>query len=361
MHMNKSTGHLSKGFWIAALMLGALSSGCGGGDGGRDGILGTGGLGPLPPTVTAVLPLAGATAVSVNLKAVTATFSEAMAPLGGTATFTVTCAAPCVSPTGAVGLDATSRIAAYTFTPGTTLVPLTSYTATVTGARSLASGLALIAPYTWVFSTGVAPPTVTAVVPVNNALGVPTNLKAVTAEFSEAMSAFGGSATFVVTCAAPCTSPTGTVTLNASNRIASLTFTASTTLATLTTYTATVTGAKSLASGLAIAQPYVWVFTTGAAPTFTRPMVLLTSPATTIPGPTTGSPATSAISAVFNKDMDPATLNTATFTLSCAAPCVAPSGQVAYGAGSRTAVFVPAAALAVGVTYTARIPALVLV
>jgi hypothetical protein len=53
--------------------------------------------------------------------------------------------------------------------------------------------------------------------------------------------------------------------------------------------------------------------------------------------------------------MAPATINASSFTLSCAAPCVAPTGVVSYAVGSRTAVFLPAAALTAASTYTATI------
>lgn len=198
-------------------------------------------------------------------------------------------------------------------------------------------------------------PTVTAVAPVNNATGVPINNTIITAAFSEPMAPITGGATFTVTCTAPCGSPTGTAVLDATNRIA--TFTTATPLEPLTLYTATVTGAKSLATGLALAGPYVWQFTTGVTPDTTRPSVTLTVPATTIPGPTADAPANTAITAVFTEDMAPATITAASFTVTCAPLCVSPSpaGNVGYAVGTGTAVFTPAAALEVGKTYTATI------
>ncbi|HUR89063.1 MAG TPA: Ig-like domain-containing protein [Ramlibacter sp.] len=198
-----------------------------------------------------------------------------------------------------------------------------------------------------------APPTVTAVAPANNSTGVPINSTVITAEFSEAMSAISGSASFTVTCAAPCASPTGTVALDSTKRIA--TFTSAAALSPATTYTATVTGAKSAATGLALAAPYVWHFTTAVAADATRPRVTSTIPVTTSPGPTTGIATNTAVSAVFTEDMNPASITSASFTLSCAAPCVAPSGAVSYAVASRTAVFTPAAALAANTTYTATV------
>ncbi|MBC7919059.1 MAG: Ig-like domain-containing protein, partial [Rhodoferax sp.] len=200
-------------------------------------------------------------------------------------------------------------------------------------------------------------PTVTAVTPANNATGVSINNPLITATFSEAMAPVTGTASFTVTCAAPCANPPGaTVALDATNRIATLTLAPATALAPLTLYTATVTGAKSLTTGLALASPFVWQFTTGATPDTIRPRVTLTSPATTIPGPTAGAPTNTAITAVFSEDMAPATITAAgTFTVTCVAPCVSPTGTVSYSVGSRTAVFAPAAALTAGATYTATI------
>lgn len=94
--------------WLAATLMVALAA-CGGGGGGRDPILGFTGT-PVAPTVSAVSPLAGATGVPVNTRSVTAAFSEPVLPISGASSFTLTCAAPCVSPAGSVSLDGTSRV-----------------------------------------------------------------------------------------------------------------------------------------------------------------------------------------------------------------------------------------------------------
>jgi len=136
--------------WLLAVTLSALAAACG-----KDQILGTNGIAALVPAVTSVTPLNAATGVPTNTL-VTATFNEAMAPISGAASMRVTCAAPCVNPTGTVTLDATHTIATFTLKAGTTLTSSTVYTATITGATSLAGGIAMAAPYTWQFTT-VAP------------------------------------------------------------------------------------------------------------------------------------------------------------------------------------------------------------
>jgi hypothetical protein len=195
-------------------------------------------------------------------------------------------------------------------------------------------------------------PTVTAVAPVNNASGVPTNNTLITAAFSEPMLPITGSASFAVTSAS--STPAGTVTLDPTGTIATFTLAPATSLAADTLYTATITGATGT-NGLALANPFAWHFTTGASLGTTRPMVALTVPATTVPGPTLGVPTNTAITAVFTQDMNPLTLTAASFTLTPPAPGAAPQGQVSYVVGSRTAVFTPKAALAASTTYTATI------
>ena len=190
-------------------------------------------------------------------------------------------------------------------------------------------------------ANAVLAPTVTAVAPVNNATGVPVNNTIINAAFSEPMAPVTGGASFTVTCAAPCANPSGTVALDDTNRVATFTLAPTTALAPLTLYTVTVTGARSLATGLPLANPYVWQFTTGVTPDTTRPRVTVTSPVTTTPGPTTGVPANAAITAAFTEDMAPATITGSSFTVTCATPCVAPVGSVSYSVGTRTAVFTP--------------------
>ena len=150
MHMNIIERRPRCRTWVMALTLGALAAACS-----KDPILGVNGNAALVPMVTAVTPLNGATGVATNTL-VTATLNEAVGPITGTASMTVTCVTPCVNPTGTVTLDATHTIATFTLTAGTTLTSSTTYTATITGATSLAGGIAMAAPYTWQFTTVTA-------------------------------------------------------------------------------------------------------------------------------------------------------------------------------------------------------------
>jgi Ice-binding-like/Bacterial Ig-like domain len=199
-------------------------------------------------------------------------------------------------------------------------------------------------------------PAVTAETPANGASGVLTGTASISATLNGPVAPLTGSAGFTLTCAAPCVNPTGAVSLDATRTLATFTLTPGTSLAPLTQYTGTITGATGLSSGVPMATPFSWQFTTVGTPAdMTRPRVLITNPVTSIPGPTLGVPGNSAITATFTKDLAPATVTGATFTVTCVAPCVSPAGTVSYSVGARTAVFAPAANLVAGDTYTATL------
>lgn len=109
----------------------------------------------LRPWVTTVAPLNNATGVSITNPVISATFSEQMAPVSGSTTFTIASALN-GSVTGTVSLDSTKRVA--TFSPTNTLEPLTVYTATVNGFTSNTTGRAIEYAYVWSFTTGPALP-----------------------------------------------------------------------------------------------------------------------------------------------------------------------------------------------------------
>jgi hypothetical protein len=186
-------------------------------------------------------------------------------------------------------------------------------------------------------------PTVTAVVPLNNAGGVAIN-RNITATFSEAMDPLTvTTATFPVVDNVG-TPVSGTVTPSGMSAV----FNPTDNLAANTTYTATITtGAKDLA-GNALASNYVWSFTTGATADSTAPTVTLTSP----DNAATSVVINSDVNATFSEAMDPLTVTTATFTVvdnvgTPVSGTVTPSGV--------NAVFNPTGNLAANTTYTATI------
>src|SRR6185503_13205291 len=102
------------------------------------------------PIVIATVPVNAATAVGIN-QTVNATFSEAMDPLT-ISTASVTLQGPgATSVAGTVGYDVVSRIA--TFTPASSLAPLTVYTATITTAAKDLAANALATNFVWSFTT----------------------------------------------------------------------------------------------------------------------------------------------------------------------------------------------------------------
>ncbi len=297
------------------------------------------------PTVTATVPLNAATGVPLG-QVITATFSEAMncATLASPAiNFTisgpgVTAVAGAVSCTGTVA----------TFTPATSLKINTVYTATITTAAQDAAGIGLAVNYVWTFRTVPAPtaPTVISTIPANLATAVPIN-QALSATFSVAMTpATIDSSTFTVS--GPGGPVAGVVTYVAAGSVA--TFTPTANLASSTLYTATITtGAQDL-EGTALAQNFVWTFTTAAAPIVTPPTVISTIPLNAA----TGVPFNQAVSATFSKAMNPATISSATFALT-GPGTNAVLGLVAYAAIGNTVTFTPTANLAPNTLYTATI------
>lgn len=238
-----------------AFLLVAFVAGCG-----SDG----GGSPPPPapadttaPTVSSTNPGSAATGVAIN-RNLTATFSEAMNPATCTAT-TFTLMQGSTPVTGAV--TCVGRTA--TLDPTSNLVASTIYTATITtGVKDLA-GNALAVNKTWNFTTGATAdttaPTVSSTDPANTATGVVVNSN-IAATFNEAVDpATITAANFTLTQGA--TPVSGTVT--STNAVATLNPTSN--LAASTLYTATLTtGIKDLA-GNALAAPFTWSFTTGAA------------------------------------------------------------------------------------------------
>lgn len=363
--MNGFTRYSKRLRWLVPALVVALTAACGGG-GGRDPILGSGIVATLAPSVTSVTPVNAATGVQVNEKFVTATFNKAMDPATlTTGSFRLTCPAATPVTGTAVAYQAAGNVAVLTLPAGTNLPVNTVCKATVSSAVKDAGGNALDRDFVWTFTTVAAfdttAPTVTSTGAPNGATGLPINRNS-TATFSEEMDASTIS-TATYTVKQGVTPVAGTVSYVGTTA----TFDPTVDLAPSTTYTGTVTtGAKDLA-GNALASNYVWSWTTGAAVGSTPP-VDTTPPIVTATGAYGSSGFTSPdgnrtsftglslpinrnSTVTFNEQMDPATLTSATYTVTQAGARVV--GLVSYV--GTTATFNPAVNLAANTTYTSTI------
>ncbi|MEO8063595.1 MAG: ice-binding family protein [Pseudomonadota bacterium] len=368
--MNASKSH-SRLNWACGILLCVLVTGCSDGEG----ILGVGDSVRRAPAVTLVSPSSGAIGVSTTNPAITVSFSEPVAALSGGATFTVTCTAPCVNPTGTVGLNSAGTIGTYTLTPATSLSPLTQYTATVSGARSLETGLEIAAPTTWQFITaGTASdtnrPRATSTVPATTTpgptAGVATNA-AIAVIFSKDMleSSVEAGGTFTVACSLPCVSPAGVVSYSADSRTA--VFAPAAALVAATTYTATITSAATDLAGNALAgnqaalpaaSNYIWTFTTAAAGAPGAVTVSSTNPVAGAAAVCPDATVNATFATTSGLRMNPVSIVAVTFTVTGPAPGLTPvvaSSVMLDAATGRIATFTPAAALADGDTYSATI------
>jgi hypothetical protein len=298
------------------------------------------------PAVISTIPVNGATGVPLD-QVLSATFDETMkcATLASPAT-TFALTGPGATPvTGTVACSGTVA----TFTPSAALLVNTLYTATIgTGAQDLA-GTAMASSYVWSFLTVPAPtpPTVISTVPVNGATDVPIN-QAISAAFSVAMTPGTIDTTTFTLAATGGAAVTGVVTYVAAGSVA--TFTPDASLTPSTQYTATITtGAQDLA-GTGLASNYVWTFTTGAGTVPTAPTVISTIPLNLA----TGVPLNQTVSATFSKAMNPATINSTTFTLTGPGATAVP-GLLAYAAVGNTLTFTPTQNLAPNTLFTATI------
>lgn len=194
---------------------------------------------------------------------------------------------------------------------------------------------------------GALQPMVISVTPARDATNVPTNT-VVTATFNKAMDPATLTPTsFTLAC--PAGSPqVGVVTYAAATNTATLTLNSN--LPARTVCTATITTAARDTTGNALASNYTWNFTTGLGTDVVSPTVLTVTPVD-------GACLETTVSATFSEPMDPATINTTTFTLQLTGPPLgaAVAGAVAYDVPTQVATFTPAASLAPSTSYTATI------
>jgi hypothetical protein len=328
----------------------------------------TTGIAPLALSVNPWTPAVGATGVALNATEFSAEFSEAIAVVpsanaSDATSFALTCAAPCVSPAGSVSWDADHKVVNYKLPTGTTLAPLTQYTATIKGVNSLNTGAALAEPFTWQFTTGntadVTRPSIAASTPATTlpgpTLNVPTNM-AISATFSEAMNpASIAPASFTLACDAPCVSPAGTTSYSASTH--SAIFTPANELAANTTYTATITTAAADLAGNGLASNYVWKFTTGAATAAAEVTVASTNPVTSAANTCTDATVNARFTVPSGLKINPASLNSSTFIVTEAAPALTPviASSIALDSTGTIASFKPKTPFVDGTTYTATV------
>ncbi len=326
----------NKIWFIVLLVAFVFITACGGGGGGASG----GGSGDTTaPTVSSSTPSNGTTGVGTNSK-ISAAFSEAMNPATLTgATFTLTQGgAPVAGAVTYVGTVAT-------FNPDSDLTGSLVYVATITaGAKDLAGNAAV--NKTWSFTTGpgtdTTAPTVSSSSPADLDTGVAVNAN-IAASFSEAMDpATIDATTFTLT-------QGGTPVPGAVTYVGTVaTFNPTSNLTGGLVYDATITtGAKDLAGNAAVLN--TWSFTTGPGPDTTAPTVGSLNPADTDIGVVVNGN----ITAAFSETMDPATITTATFTLTPTLGGAAVEGAVTcVGA---VATFKPKNNLTGSTQYTATI------
>jgi ice-binding like protein/Big-like domain-containing protein len=183
-------------------------------------------------------------------------------------------------------------------------------------------------------------PTVVSTSPVNDATSVAINAP-VTATFSTEMDPATLATAFTLKQGA--TPVAGTVAYLGTTA----TLTPEGNLAPNSVFTATLSTASKDLEGRALAADYTWSFTTDTHTI--SPTVIATSPMNAA----TNVSINKRIMATFNKGMNPATINTSTFTVRQGATAV--PGAVTWSAATNTATFTPASPLELSQPYTATI------
>ncbi|MBL0063009.1 MAG: Ig-like domain-containing protein [bacterium] len=232
-----------------------------------------------------------------------------------------------------------------TFNPTSNLSLNSVYTATITTGAKDVAGNSLAVDYVWSFTTEVTvditAPIVTSTVPINNAINASLNGN-ITATFNEAID--------------PLTITTATMTLRQGANSVSGTvdysgvtasFNPTNNLAASTVYTATLTtGVRDLA-GNALANNYVWSFTSGTIPDDSPPVVTAMAP---ING-SNDAPLNGNINATFSEALDPLSISATTMMMRQGTTSI--PGTVHYS--GVTASFDPASALSPSTAYSVTI------
>lgn len=279
-----------------------------------------------PASVTAVSPLDAAVGID-PASTVTATFSDSTKA----SSVALTLKKGSTAVAGTTTYDPTTRVA--TFTPTSPLDSLTDYTASAMASNT--DDVAMSAAKTWTFTTkDTVPVNFSTLSPASAATAVALN-STVTAVASKAID----QSTLVMgLTAAGGATVAGATSYDPTSR--TVTFTPTAPLSSDTIYTVSVR-AKS-ASGVDMSSAQTWSFTTVDT---LAPVVSSTMPTSAA----TAVAVTTKVTAVFAKQIDPATL---TMALS---PTVA--GTTTYDASSKTATFTPTASLGSATGYTVTVNA----
>ncbi|WP_324730938.1 ice-binding family protein [Pseudomonas paeninsulae] len=248
--MNASNKTSGRPLWVAMLLLSAYAAGCHADETGA------------APTARSTYPDGTVTALPINHK-ITATFSEAMdaSTING---FSFTVTAPGEAAViGTVNLDNASNTAV--FKPSSNFGSSTVYTATLTTDAKNTSGMPLANAHAWTFTSAAAidthAPTVSSTNPASTIKDFALNAS-ISAEFSEALDPVTvNNTSFTLTDG---TTPVAGAVIYGGSTV---TFKPTSNLAANTVYTATLkTAVTDLAvPANALANDYVWTFTTGTA------------------------------------------------------------------------------------------------
>lgn len=199
-------------------------------------------------------------------------------------------------------------------------------------------------------AVNAADPRVISASPADGVLGVSINTQVVVV-FSENMNAATiNASTFELRSNGNTVIP-AMISYNATLRQATLTPLAA--LANSTSYKATVVGGNNGvkdASGNKMKGNYQWSFTTIAGADVIPPTVKSVEPG----NGATGISLNTQVTAKFSEDMDPSTINTASFELRNSANQIIPA-SVSYHIPSKKATLIPSVRLANSVVYTAKI------
>ena len=185
-------------------------------------------------------------------------------------------------------------------------------------------------------------PAVVSVTPANGATAVPV-ASLITATFNKAMNPTSINTSSFTVIGPAGASVTGTVTYSGTTA----TFTPATPLAPSSMYTATISTGATDAIGTALANNFVWSFTTGTIPT-----VISTNPV----NGATSVPINRKITATFSEAMNPATVTAAgVFSLMVTTGGALVPGTATFVAANNTVIFSPTANLLPNTQYTATI------